>query len=126
MNADAILFKDSTGKEVSFEDLLKVIYENSIEKKESLLQTVEHVKPLIRSLPDAVTILPYLTDLQQASIKNDEQLIKLAAIAQRSILKTKAPKFNIEQDFGLSAEDRKALLEQAKRVSVPGASASGD
>lgn len=126
MNSDVILFKDDNGKEVSFEDLLKVIYENSIDKKESLLQTVDHVKPLIQTLSDAVTILPYLTDLQNSSIKNDEQLIKLAAIAQRSILKTKAPKFNIEQDFGLSAEDRKALLEQAKRVSVPGASASGD
>ena len=124
MNNDVVLFTKN-GKDVTFEDLLLKIYENSEEKQQHLIATAEQVKPMIKTLQDAVIILPMLTDLQNTSIRNDEQLIKMAAIVQRGLGKTKASQ-NPIGELGISPEERQMLLEQAKelRKTIPGAAAT--
>lgn len=118
-----ILFTTDDGQEVTFESLLQRIYENSEAKQRHLISTADQIKPMIQNLQDAVVILPMLVDLQNASIRNDEQLIKMAAIAQRNLPKSgKGPKtFDIES-LGISAEERASLLERAKelRKAIPG------
>lgn len=129
MNKEVILFRTDDGKDITFEDLLKKIYENSEAKQKSIENTVAHVAPMVQSLQDAVVILPYLTDLQNASIRNDDQVVKMAAIVQRGLVKSAKNKFNHEDFGGITADERKALLEQAKEMKskpVPGAAASGE
>lgn len=129
MNKEVILFRTDDGKDITFEDLLKKIYENSEAKQKSIENTVAHIAPMVQSLQDAVVILPYLTDLQTASIRNDESVIKMAAIVQRGLVKSAKNKFNHEDFGGITADERKALLEQAKEMKnkpVPGAAASGE
>jgi hypothetical protein len=129
LNKEVILFRTDDGKDITFEDLLKKIYENSEAKQKSIENTVAHVAPMVQSLQDAVVILPYLTDLQNASIRNDDQVVKMAAIVQRGLVKSAKNKFNHEDFGGITADERKALLEQAKEMKskpVPGAAASGE
>lgn len=116
------LFKTKSGEEVSFEDLLSKIYENSVEKQKHMIETVNHVKPMIQTLQDAITLMPILTDLQKVSVTNDDALIKMAAIIQRG-KKGNKDKGGEDIGFGLTEEDRKTLLEQAQKLKeVPGSS----
>lgn len=129
MNNEIVLFKTEEGKNITFEDLLKKIYENSEAKQRSIENTVAHIGPMVQTLQDAVTILPYLTDLQNASIRNDDSLTKMAAIVQRGLVKNAKNKFNHEDAGGITAEEREALMEQAKQLRnkpIPGSSASGE
>lgn len=129
MNKEVILFQTDDGKNVTFEDLLKKIYENAEAKQKSIENTVAHVAPMIQSVQDAVIMLPYLTDLQTCGIRNDEKIIQMAAIVQRGLLKNAKNKFNHEDFGGITADERKALLEQAKEMKnkpVPGTAASGE
>lgn len=112
-----VLFTSSDGKDVTFEDLLRKIYENSESKNYHLLQTSELLKPMIQEggIQSAVLLLPHLTSLQSVSVKNDEQLVKMAAIVARG-----KGKVNDEIDmdnFGLTAELRKELMERAEEIS---------
>lgn len=128
MNKEVILFRTDDGKDITFEDLLKKIYENAEAKQKSIENTVAHIAPLVQTLNDAVIILPNLSELQGLAIRNDEQLIKMAAIVQRGLVKNNKSKFNLDDVGGITAEERKALLEQAKEMKskvVPGA-ASGE
>ena len=78
------VFTTKDGEDVSFEDILSKIYDNSVEKQKHMVDTVNHVKPMIQTLQDAVTLLPILTQLQKVSVENDDALIKLAAIIQKN------------------------------------------
>lgn len=123
MNKEIILFKKNK-KDFTFEDLLLKIYENSEEKKENIQKTAELVSSKIESVQDAVLLMPQLISLQDAAIKNDDALVKMAAIVQRTIGKSKN-KFNTDDVSGISAEERQMLLETAKQMkeaSLPGAS----
>lgn len=120
MNRELILFKTQEGQEVTFEDLLRKIYENSEEKQKNLLATVEFMKPLIHTLQDAVIIAPTLVALNECSVRNDDALIKMAAIVSRMQSKIKKSEFN--EDMIMSPEERKQLIAQARESSVPGSS----
>ena len=69
---DKIIFKDKT-----FSSILEDIYKNS-KKKEGL-------KPLIGSMGDAISVVPLIKEYLEIGVKNDEQLIKMAAIIQRAM-----------------------------------------
>lgn len=117
------IFKTKSGEEVSFEDLLSRIYENSVEKQKHMIETVNHVTPMITTLQDAITLMPILTDLQKVSVSNDDALIKMAAIIQRGNKGIK--KGNPDSFLGLDEKDiadyRRNLIEEAQKLKeVPG------
>lgn len=115
MKTSLVLFRKSNGDDVSFEELLRKIYENSEERHAQIVATAEHITSKIEKPEDALGLLGPLIELQKTAIKNDDQLINLAGIIQRSINKTKPD----EEGFSMSAEDRKSLLEAAKRAGIP-------
>ena len=73
-----ILFDDK-----SFSDLLKEIHGNQNKKKKQLASLIAELKPLVTSLGDATVIVPLIKEYLEISVKNDEALIKMAAIVQR-------------------------------------------
>jgi hypothetical protein len=122
-----ILFTHDDGQDVTFEDLLKRVYDNSVEKQTHLIATADQIKPMIQNVQDAVVLLPLLVDLQNASIRNDEQLIKMAAIVERHLGKSsKSAKVLDIESFGISVDERNNLLERAKqmRKEIPGESST--
>ena len=75
---DQILFDDK-----SFSDLLKEIHKNQSKKSKQLASLIAELRPLITSLGDATVVVPLIKEYMEISVKNDDQLIKMAAIVQR-------------------------------------------
>ena len=73
-----ILFDDK-----SFSDLLKEIHGNQKKKAKQLASLIAELRPLITSLGDATVVVPLIKEYMEISVKNDDQLIKMAAIVQR-------------------------------------------
>ena len=73
-----ILFDDK-----SFGDLLKEIHGNQKKKAKQLASLIAELRPLVQSLGDATVVVPLIKEYMEISVKNDDQLIKMAAIVQR-------------------------------------------
>ena len=73
-----ILFDDK-----SFSDLLKEIHGNQKKKAKQLASLIAELRPLVQSLGDATVVVPLIKEYMDISVKNDDQLIKMAAIVQR-------------------------------------------
>ena len=67
----------------SFSDLLKEIHKNQSKKSKQLASLIAELRPLITSLGDATVVVPLIKEYMEVSVKNDDQLIKMAAIVQR-------------------------------------------
>ena len=73
-----IIFEDK-----SFSDILKEIHKNQTKKSKQLASLIAELRPLITSLGDATVVVPLIKEYMEISVKNDDQLIKMAAIVQR-------------------------------------------
>ena len=73
-----IIFDDK-----SFGDLLKEIHGNQKKKATQLASLIAELRPLVQSLGDATVVVPLIKEYMEISVKNDDQLIKMAAIVQR-------------------------------------------
>ena len=73
-----ILFDDK-----SFGDLLKEIHGNQKKKAKQLASLIAELRPLVQSLGDATVVVPLIKEYMEISVKNDDHLIKMAAIVQR-------------------------------------------
>ena len=67
----------------SFSDLLKEIHGNQKTKAKQLASLIAELRPLVQSLGDATVVVPLIKEYLEISVKNDDQLIKMAAIVQR-------------------------------------------
>jgi hypothetical protein len=106
----------------SFASLCKDIVKNSEEKKQQLDILITDLREMIKTINDAVMVVPLLKEYFDVGIRNDEQLIKLAAIVQRIM----SNKGNSDAEVGnllLTEEEKKQLMtaieETAKTVQVP-------
>ena len=108
MSTDFQLFP---GKDLS--GLFKDIYDNQQNKKTRISELIAEMKKVIRHSGDMAVIGPIIKDLVDTSVRNDESLIKMAAIAQRMI----ASKDKTIGDEGfLSDKEKEQLLQQLEDV----------
>jgi hypothetical protein len=77
---DKIIFGNKT-----FSSLLEDIYKNSKKKESQIKSLIEELKPLIDDMGDAISVVPMIKEYLEIGIKNDEHLIKIAAIVQRTM-----------------------------------------
>ena len=94
------------GKNLS--SLFKDIYDNQQTKKKNISEMIESLRKLIRNVGEATVLAPIIKDLIDASIKNDDHLIKLATIAQRLAA---AEAKGIGEDGWLSESEKAQLLQ---------------
>ena len=109
-----ILFDDK-----SFSDLLKEIHGNQRKKAKQLAQLIAELRPLVQTLGDATVVVPLIKEYMEISVKNDDALLKMAAIVQRLSTGT----IN-SGDGGLLTEEEMAQLQElteeiAKTVEDP-------
>ena len=109
-----ILFDDKT-----FSDLLKEIHGNQKKKAKQLAQLIAELRPLVQSLGDATVVVPLIKEYMEISVKNDDALLKMAAIVQRLSTGTVN-----SGDGGLLTEEELAQLQDlteeiAKTVEKP-------
>ena len=68
-----------------FSDLLEEIYNNQQKKDKQVTSLINELKPLISDIGDATLVVPLIKEYMDISVKNDDILIKMAAIAQRAM-----------------------------------------
>jgi hypothetical protein len=91
----------------TFSDLLKDIYSNSKNKEKQITILIEELRPLVKTLGDATVIVPLIKEYMDVGIKNDEMLVKMAAIVQRSV-QPKGTSVN-SSDFDITQEEIDAM-----------------
>ena len=102
-----ILFDDK-----SFSDLLKEIHGNQKKKAKQLASLIAELRPLVQSLGDATVVGPLIKEYMEISVKNDDQLIKMAAIVQRLSTSTSQ-----NGDGGLlTSEEMDQLMDVAEEI----------
>ena len=88
-----------------FSDILKEIYENQKKKETQITALIGELKPLINDIGDATLVVPLIKEYMEISVKNDDLLIKMAALAQRAMNTQTA-----EGALTISDEEKEQLL----------------
>jgi hypothetical protein len=105
MEFDIEIFK---GK--SFADLMKDVYDNSKKKDRQINMLIGELRPLIKNVGDATVIVPLIKEYLEVGVKNDEALVKLAAVVQRLISTNNRVQAETGNSWMLSEEEKKQLL----------------
>ena len=92
----------------SLSGLFKDIYENTKTNKTQLEVLMKEVVGFIKDGDTAVQIIPMLKEYLEINVKNDDQLVKVAAIVQRII--AAESKGGSEDEFGLSDKEKEQLM----------------
>ena len=90
-----------------FSDILEEIYNNQKKKDKQISALIAELKPLVQEIGDATLIVPLIKEYLEISVKNDEQLIKMATIIQRIVNNNSS---NTDGGFGISEEEKAQLL----------------
>ena len=67
-----------------FSDVLEEIYNNQKKKDQQVTALINELKPLISDIGDATLVVPLIKEYIEISVKNDDILFKMAALAQLS------------------------------------------
>jgi len=97
---DNIIFKNK-----KFSDVLEEIYNNQKKKDQQVTALISELKPLISDIGDATLVVPLIKEYLEISVKNDDLLIKMAALAQRAMQTTTA-----DGSLTISDEEKEQLL----------------
>ena len=102
----AIDFEVFEGKSLS--DVFKDIYDNSKRNKEQLEVLMKEVVGFIKDGDTAVQIIPMLKEYLEINVKNDDQLVKMAAVVQRII--SAEQRGGAGEEFGLTDKEKEQLM----------------
>jgi hypothetical protein len=73
----------------SLSDIFKQIHKNNKDVDKQISDLIDTLKPIAsQNAGNAVMLMPTVKDLIDVNVKNNEQLIKMAAIAQRAATAT--------------------------------------
>ena len=86
--------------------LFKDIYDNQQHKKQRISELIAEIRKSIRHTSDMAVLAPVIKDLVDSSVRNDDALIKMAAIAQRIVASSQKN----EGDTGFLSDDEKEQL----------------
>ena len=103
MSKDKEIFEGKT-----FQDLTRDIYENSQKKKLQIDLLIQEIHGFITTIDDVIMVAPIIKEYMDASIKNDEHLVKLAGVLQRIISKSSG------------ADDESMLLSESEKEELMG------
>ena len=100
----------------SLSDLFKQIHRNNKDVDKQINEFIDTLKPIATSnAGSAVMLMPTVKDLIDVNVKNNEQLIKMAGIAQRAA----TVNANAGQEL-INMDEISALLEEQKAVQEQG------
>ena len=98
-----------------FSHLLEEIYNNQKKKDTQLVALINELKPLIAEIGDATLIVPLIKEYLEISVKNDDLLIKMAALAQRAMQTQTA-----DGSLTISDEEKEQLLSAVAELTQGG------
>ena len=101
-------------KGTTFADVLKEIHINQKDKEAELKKLINDLKPFLKTAGDAIILVPLIKDYLNTSVKNDENLIKMATIVQRAM----ASNSKGEDGELMSDRERDQLMEEVQKMKV--------
>jgi len=100
----------------SLSDLFKQIHKNNKDIDKQISEFIDTMKPMATANAGSATMLmPTVKDLIDVNVKNNEQLIKMAAIAQRAVSSN-----NSSSDSLIDMSEIEALLAEQKDIQEEG------
>jgi hypothetical protein len=111
MDFNVELFKGKT-----FSELMKDIYSNRSKKDRQINMLIGELKALIKNVGDATILVPLIKDYLEVSVKNDEHLVKLAAVVQRLISTNQRVQTDTGSTWMLSEEEKKQLMSELDEI----------
>ena len=91
----------------SFSSLLKDIYTTTKSKEKQINILISELKPLIKNIGDATIIVPLNKEYLEVGVKNDEHLVKMAAVVQRAMTRTDSS----TGEFSLTEDEKQQLID---------------
>jgi len=101
---DKVIFGKKT-----FSNILEEIYENQKKKDKQVTALIGELKPMIEEIGDATLIVPLIKEYMEIGVKNDDLLIKMAALAQRAMSNQGG------ESLGISEEEKQQLLNEINK-----------
>jgi hypothetical protein len=112
-NFDDITLFGST----SLSDIFKQIHRNNKDTDKQINELIDALKPLASSnAGSAVMLMPTVKDLIDVNVKNNDQLIKMAGIAQRA----STANASNNQDLLFDPSEIQQLLDEQRAVQIEG------
>ena len=93
-----------------FSDILEEIYNNQQKKDKQVTTLINELKPMMEDIGDATLIVPLIKEYMEIGVKNDDLLIKMAALAQRAMNSEGG-----ESSLGISDEEKQQLLDEINK-----------
>jgi hypothetical protein len=103
----------------SLADLFKQIHRNNKDIDKQINELIDNIKPLATSnAGSAVMLMPTVKDLIDVNVKNNDQLLKMAGIAQRaaSINVNVGNELINMDEINALLEDQKIIEEQSNKL----------
>lgn len=100
----------------TFRDLVKEVVDRSQIKRDQLDTLISDVRSLIKNANDAQVFLPRIKEFLEVGIKNDEQIVKIAAVSQR--LHSTQIEVTGGDTIGLSDEEKEELIKNAAKDKI--------
>ena len=97
----------------SFSSLLEDIYKNSKKKELQINTLISELKPLIQNIGDATIIVPLIKEYLDVAVKNDDALVRMAAIVQRAMSRSDSGELDA---LLLTEEEKKQIIETMSEV----------
>jgi hypothetical protein len=100
------------GKDLSA--LFRDIYNNQRDTKSQITILIDSLRPLIKNAGDAAVIVPLIKDYLDVSVKNDSNVVRLAAIVERLYAAEKLGGGEDGNGLGLTDAERRQLEASAE------------
>ena len=98
----------------SLSDVFKDIYDNTEKNRQQLDILTKELVGHIKDGDTAVQLVPMIKEYLEINVKNDDQLVKIAAIVQR-LLSAEA-KGGSEESFALSDTEKEQLMKAVEET----------
>ena len=98
----------------SLSDVFKDIYDNTEKNRQQLDVLTRELVSFIKDGDTAVQIVPMLKEYLEINVKNDDQLVKIAAIVQRLV--ASESKGGSEESYGLSDTEKEQLMKAVEET----------
>lgn len=113
MDNDIEIYKDK-----KFSDLCKDIVVNSESNRDQLDILISDLRTLIKTANDALLIVPLIKDYFDVRVKNDEQLVKLAAVIQKIITKQTIGPDGSSDGFVLTEDEKRQIMKEIDDIKL--------
>jgi len=94
------------------EDLFGEIHQNQKKRDQQIMSLVSELKPHMNDIGDATLLVPLIAKYMDLAVKNDDSLIKLAALVNRAA----GVSASSDESLGLTEEEKKQLMEEFNKL----------